>query len=203
MHTQPTTAPLGDSEPVLEWTARLNMLRSGLLMGQLGLALGIPIVLLGLLLIALDWPPDLSLLGSVLQVMGVVAGIFAALLAIVLGLVYRGGYDYHFVIDATGIRATTTGRTASTNRIVNTLLVLSGRPSAAGAGMLAAGRQSEYVAWNDVSGFSVNERQRTITLKGGALPAMLVVCDAAHFPAVLEYVRAATARASSKQQAAS
>lgn len=192
MQTLSTTAPRQPGLPIFEWTARLKMWRSGLLMGQLALVLGIPILLIGLLLIGLDWPPDMELLSSVLQVMAVVAAIFLVLLTLALGLIYRGGYDYHYIIDADGIRATTTGRTAQTNRIVNTLLMLSGRPSAAGAGILAAARQDEYLAWSDVSAFSVDARQYTITLKSGPLPAMLVVCEAAQYSAVLEFVRAAT-----------
>jgi hypothetical protein len=194
MQTLSTTTPLQESEPIFEWTARLKMWRSSLVMGQLALVLGIPILLLGLLLIVLDWPPDIELISSVLQVMGIVAGIFLVLVTLALGLVYRGGYDYHYSINADGIRATTTGRTAKTNRIVNTLLMLSGRPSAAGAGILAAARQDEYLAWSDVSAFSVDARQHTITLKSGPLPAMLVVCEAGQFSAVLEFVRAATGK---------
>jgi hypothetical protein len=194
MQIQSTTAPIQPGQPIFAWTARLKIWRSALVMGQLALVLGIPILLIGLLLIVLEWPPDMALISSVLQVMGVVAAIFLVLLTLALGLIYRGGYDYYYVIDADGIRATTTGRTAKTNRIVNTLLMLSGRPSAAGAGILAAARQDEYLAWSDVSAFSVDARQYTITLKSGPLPAMLVVCEAAQFSAVLEFVRAATGK---------
>ncbi len=186
------TSPTADA-PVLEWTARISLARSGVVLRQLALALGIPIVLLALLMLILEWPPDLRSAGVALQVAGIVAGIFLVLLAIVLGLVYRGGYEYRYTIDSRGIRATAHGRTAATNRVVNLLLLLSGRPSAMGAGLLAAGRQSEFVPWSQVSGIDVDEGQRTIALLQGRRALMLVACGPAEYAAVLGYVRAATA----------
>lgn len=134
------------------------------------------------------------MLGVALRVAGLVAGIILVLLMIVLGLVYRGGYEYQYRIDAAGIRASTHGRTATTNHIVNVLLILVGGLSATGAGLMAASRQSQFIAWEQVTRIAVDERQRTITLLRGRRPLMLVACDAVRYPVVLEYVRAATAR---------
>lgn len=181
--------PPNPQPPIFEWTARLAMLRSRVLILQLSVALGIPMLCLGLFLIVLDWPPDRDLIINVLSVLGGVFAIMVVLLALALLLVYQGGYDYHYVIDAHGIRATTTGRTAKTNRVVNTLLMLSGRPTEAGIGNLAAARQSEYLPWSEVSGFSVEANARIINLESGPLPSMIVACDAAHFAAVLEFIR--------------
>lgn len=194
MQYQPTTPAPTAGEPLFVWTARLSLIGSKVVLRQLALALGLPIILIALFMLALEWPPDPRALGVALRVAAIVAGIILVLLAIVLGLVYRGGYEYRYEIDRQGIRATTHGRTATTNRVVNLLLLLSGSPSAAGAGMLAAARQSEFVAWSRVSGISTDDRQHTITLLSGGRPLMLVACDAARYPAVLEYVRAATAR---------
>jgi hypothetical protein len=179
-----------DVEPAaLSWTARINLLRSGVLLRQLAFGIGIPILLIMGLLIVLDWPPNEQTLRGALQVGGVLVGIFCVLLAIVLGVVYSGGYAYHYRITPRGIQATTHGRTARTNRIINTLLRGSGHPSFAGAGILAAARQSEFVAWRDVTGFNAHEATRTITLRRGRRALMIVACDAEHYPAVLAYVR--------------
>ncbi|PDW04489.1 hypothetical protein [Candidatus Viridilinea mediisalina] len=150
---------------------------------------GLPILCLGLFLLILEWPPDPEVMMSVLGVMGLMIGIFGVLLTIVLLVIYQGGYDYHYSIDEYGITATTAGRTAKTNRVVNTLLMMSGRPTEAGAGMLAAARQSQALAWRDVSNFSVNANQRVITLNSGPLPTMLVACDATNYQAILEFIQ--------------
>jgi hypothetical protein len=194
MQHQPAAPSSITDEPVFVWTARVSLVRSGVVLRQLALALGLPIIMLALFMLILEWPPDPRSVGVALWVAGIVAGIFLVLLAIVLGLVYRGGYEYRYVIDSRGIRATTHGRTAATNRIVNLLLLFSGSPSAAGAGILAAGRQSEFVAWSRVSGVEADAGQRTIALLQGGRPVMLVACDTTQYAAVLEYVRAATAR---------
>lgn len=194
MQHQPTAPAPAAGEPLFVWTARLSLLGSKVVLRQLALALGLPIILIALFMLVLEWPPDPRAIGVALRVAGIVAGIVLVLLAIVLGLVYRGGYEYRYEIDRQGIRATPHGRTATTNRIVNLLLMLSGRPSAAGAGMLAAARQSEFVAWPRVSGIRADDRQRTITLLRDGRPVMLVACDATQYAAVLEYVRATTAR---------
>lgn len=194
MQHQATAPAPAAGEPLFVWSARISLVRNTVVVRQLALALGIPILLIALLMLALEWPPDPRAIGVALQVAGMVAGTFLVLLVIVLGLIYRGGYEYRYEVDREGIRATTHGRTAATNRIVNLLLMLSGRPSAAGAGILAAARQSEFVAWSRVSGVRADDRQRTITLMCGGRPAMLVACDEAQYAAVLEYVRAAAAR---------
>lgn len=194
MHTQQADPSPRSDERLFVWTARLSLVRSGVVLRQLALALGLPIILIALFILVLEWPPDPQTLGAALRVAGIVAGIILVLLAIVLGLVYRGGYEYRYEIDQRGITATTHGRTAATNRIVNLLLLLSGRPSAAGAGLLAAVRQSEFVAWSQVSGIRADDAQRTITLLRGRRAIMLVACEAAQYGAVLEFVRAATTR---------
>ncbi|RMG24632.1 MAG: hypothetical protein D6724_05640 [Armatimonadetes bacterium] len=162
---------------------------------QLGLALGIPLVIVFLLLLALDWPPDVeSLLRSIKVVGGVGAFIFFVLLPIALLVTFAGGYEMEYRLNERGIGGRTVGRTAKRNAIVNFLLILSGRPTAMGAGMAAQARQVEYVAWKDVQRVEADPKRRLITLKKGRWPLMVVACDEAHYDAVLQEAQAAVIR---------
>ena len=66
--------------------------------------------------------------------------LFLGIIAIVL--IYHNRYDLQFTVDKNGVRSTTFGKTKGKNALINMLLALSGKPSAAGSGLLAASRQT-------------------------------------------------------------
>jgi len=174
---------------VLEWEADLPLFRSGVLLRQLGLALGIPVLLILALLLALDWPPDADRLRAIGGVVLIVGGILVVLALLALGLVYGGKYRFRYRLDDDGITAEPIGATARKNRVINLLLVLSGRPSAMGAGLLAQSRQREELSWLQVDRAVPEASSQSIALHKGKRVVMLVVCRPDNQEEVLQAIR--------------
>jgi hypothetical protein len=175
----------------LEWQAKLFIFQNAVVVKQLALVLGISLAFLFLLSLVLDWPPDLDRVLQSSKIVLIVAAILGGLL-LIAGLFYSGGYEFQYHLDDQGIQARPTGGTAIKNTIVNLLLIFSGRPGPAGAGLIAMSRQEEYVAWKDVSRVAAQPNQKTLTLYKGRRPVMVVACDAAHFERVLRLAQEAS-----------
>lgn len=177
----------------LVWVARLPFWRHRQLWQQLALALGLPLVLLLLFLLLLEWPPSVALLAVLGRVAFVVGGILLVLLALALLVVYAGGYQLEYHLDARGIGSRPHGKTARKNLWLNRSLIilgtLAGRPGAVGAGMLAQGHQREYVAWHQVARAQPNAQQHTITLYGRRQILMVIACEEDDYERVWEHVQ--------------
>ena len=167
--------------PALQWTARLRLWRSPTVLGQLALALGLPLVLLFVVLVIADWPPSGAQLLEALRVFGLIGLILFGLAALVVLVVYGGGYQYDYVATPAGVTAQPSGRTRTINRVTNTLLMLSGRPGAMGTGMINAARQHEFVPWRKVTRLSLDPRDQLIGLVGGHRVLLLVACPPGQF----------------------
>lgn len=173
------TAP---SFPTLQWTARLRLLRSRTVLGQLALALGIPLVLLFVILLIAQWPPSAAQLREALRVFGLIGAILFGLAAFVVLVVYGGGYQFDYVATPAGISAQPSGRTRTINRVTTTLLALSGRPGAVGSALITTARQHEFVDWRKVTRLSLDPRDDTIGLVRGGRVIMLVACPPGRLP---------------------
>ncbi|MPN57937.1 hypothetical protein SDC9_205633 [bioreactor metagenome] len=94
--------------------------------------------------------------------------------------VYRGKYEVEFVLDDKGVLCRTQAKQAKKNRIVNALTVilglLTGKPAAAGAGMLAQSRQEVSLRWNRVTRAKYKPKSRTILLRGGWTENIALFC---------------------------
>jgi len=182
------------SQHHLTWVANRPILRDPIVVRQLALVFAIPMVVLFVILAIIQWPWDADTWRLLGQITLVTAAVFLALLLIGVAVVALGGYRQIYRLDDEGIGGRPHGRTAVKNGVVNTLLILSGRPSAMGAGLLAQSRQVEYTAWRDVDRVETDPRRRTITLYRGRRPGMVVPCDEVHYEAVLGAARGAIAR---------
>jgi hypothetical protein len=109
--------------------------------------------------------------------------------------VYGGRYLVTYRLDAEGAASAPRGGTAWRNRIINLLLVLSGRPGAMGAGVLAQARQNEFVPWERVHRLEPTPARREIVLHNQRRQLMVITCDEATYDAALAYARQAMARA--------
>jgi len=117
--------------------------------------------------------------------------VFAGLVVLaflVMALFYRR-YQYRFELDEQGASASTVAGTRKKNAVVNALLVLTGRPSAMGAGMLAGSRQDQRVLWEELDGFRVHRRRPEIALKRGRRTTMLIRCTNENFEMVRRFIR--------------
>ncbi len=179
----------------LRWKASVPILGTPIIVRQLGLALGLPFGILIVVLLIASGGDRYAWYGLVLVVA------LLALTWLTVRIVYGGRYDAEFHLDADGALASldTTSRTRS--RAISGLAVAAGaatgQPTVAGAGMLAAGNQSQYLTWGEVHRVDQDRKHRTIVLRGPLVAHVALFCTAQNFDEVLAYV---TARVESRPQ---
>jgi hypothetical protein len=102
--------------------------------------------------------------------------------------VYRGKYEADFVLDNKGVLCRTQAKQAKKNRVVNALTVvlglLSGKPAAAGAGMLAQSREEVFLRWNRVTKVKYKPKSHTILLRGGRTEQIALFCADENYPQI-------------------
>lgn len=178
---------MNSSTLLLEWKVDASPFRNRVVLQQMGLVLGIPIVSVGLLIAAITEQDRWQV---ALQMMGLIGGILLGLFLLAMLVFTLVGYEQHFQLDEEGVQAKVSGRTSVFLKLVRIGLLFSGRPSAMGAGLVM--RTGDAIRWHDVTKVEVNERQRQMTLyrKGG--PPFLLACNADNFATVREIVQAKT-----------
>ena len=194
MPTNTVIYPDEQNDGALTWEAGISMTGSSVLLRQLALVLGLGALVVFLLLTglrAVDGDLTLARVGNYALI---TLGIFAGLLllsAVVILLFYGNRYQQRYTLTKAGVQAVTTEGTRKRNRIVNLLLVLSGRPSAMGAGLLAHSRQSETVRWARVDNITTNQSKHSIVLRKGQRAVMLIQCTPENYETVLARINQA------------
>ena len=171
----------------IQWQISVPIFRNTVILKQLGLAIGIPFGLVALVI-------GLSSGKSVYTLYGlgfIVALLFFTWLFIMA--VYRGRYEAEFVLDDKGILCRTQAKQAKKNRVINTLTVilglLTGKPAAAGAGMLAQSRQEVSLRWNRVTRVNYKPKNCTILLRGSWTENIALFCADENYEQVEVFVR--------------
>lgn len=178
----------------ITWQTRVPLLSSSLILRQLFLVLLVPSVCLLVFLLLLELIDGQLTMASagtfVLITLAILGGLFLlSIIAIVV--IYNNRYDLQFTVDERGVRSTTVGKTKRKNALVNSLLALSGKPSAAGAGLIAASRQTEWVKWDQIDNYIARPNKLEIQLRQGKRVLMLVHCTAVTYPRVKEAIEKA------------
>jgi hypothetical protein len=73
--------------------------------------------------------------------------------------------------------------------IVKSLLVLSGKPTYAGIGLMAQGPKSERLTWKQVQEAVPDPQARTIALRKGRVDVMVLHCTEENYEQVLAWVQ--------------
>ena len=160
---------------------------------QLALAFGLPLLLLFALLLVISRPLDLETVAAQAKFTVLVAAVIAGLLAFVVVVLLRGRTETRYTLDAEGVKEETAGFLKYMN-VVKALLLLSGRPSAMGAGLTAQGPTAVSVPWSRVDGFACDAAARTVTLSRAGRGVMVVRCAADNYAQVLMRVEGAVGR---------
>lgn len=135
-----------DMQQEVSWEISVPIFQNTVILKQIGLAIGIPFGLIAMVIM-------LTSEGSrdTLYALGFIDALLIFTWLFVMTL-YRGKYEAEFVLNQNGVLCRTQARQAKKNRIINTVAVIfgliSGRPAAAGAGMLAQSRQEVFLRWN-------------------------------------------------------
>lgn len=143
---------------------------TSLVLKQLGLSIGIPFGVLLLFLIHVK---------AYYGVMMVVVMLLLSFLFIIV--VYGGKYDVEYSIDQKGVSCRYQEKQRKKNKVINTVLILTGlftgKPTYAGAGILAASRQEEFMSWKNVKKIKFVDRNSIILLEGGFAENITLFCE--------------------------
>ena len=148
----------------------------------------IPLAVLGLIMVIIEWPLDVQSLGMVLKIVLVTGAIILILYLFVIFGVLRGRQEIRFTLDAKGVREQTAGPLKYMN-IVKLLLVLSGKPTYAGIGLMAQGPKSERITWKRVQKIVPDPQAKSVTLRKGRTDLMLLHCTEENYAQVLAWIQ--------------
>ncbi len=194
----PATPAAGRRGPIT-WNVEIPLLTNAVVLKQLFFVLGLSSLCVLVFVLSLEsLEGDLTLAAALkyfLIALSILGGI-SFLAVLVMLLLYGNRYEYRFTVDEAGVTAETTGGTRRKNAVVNLLLLLSGKPAPAGAGLLAASRQSEQVKWENVENIETDPARLQIVLRRRGRAVMLMRCTPENYQEVLYRVKIALAHRS-------
>lgn len=178
---------MSDIQEAVRWEISVPIFKNSVILKQLGLAIGIPFGLVALVIALVSGRSR-----DTLYALGLVAALLLLTWLFIM-VVYRGKYEVEFVLDAKGVLCRTQAEQAKKNRIVNTLAVmqglLSGKPAAAGAGMLAQSRQETFLRWDRMTKVKYKPKSCTILLCGGWTEQIALFCTNENYKRAEAFVR--------------
>lgn len=177
----------------LTWVAKLPFARDRIFIRQMSLVFVLPLVVLGLLLLILEWPPDMQRLSLVLKIVLVTGAVMLVLYLFVIFGVLRGRQEIRYTLDAESAREETAGPLRHMN-LVKLLLLLSGKPTYAGIGLMAQGPKSERITWKRIEKSAPDPQAKTVTLRKGRTDLMVLYCTEENYEQVLAWVQAHAGR---------
>lgn len=171
----------------VSWQISVPIFRNTVILKQLGLAIGIPF---GVVALVIGLTSGKSI--YTLYALGLIVTVIILTWLLVMAA-YRGKYEVEFVLDQKGVLCRTQAKQAKKNRIINTLTVifglLSGKPAAAGTGILAQSRQQVFLRWNSVTKVKFKPQNRTIVLCGGWMEKIALFCTNENYTMTERLVR--------------
>lgn len=177
-------------EEVLKWEINVSIFKNSVILKQLGLAIGIPFGLVALII-------ALSSKGSrdTIYALGLIASLLILTWLLIM-LVYRGKYEVEFVLDNNGVLCRTKARQAKRNRVMNSLTVilglLTGKPTVAGAGLLAQSRQEVFIRWSHVTKVKYKPQRHTVLIRSGWTDQIALFCTQDNYDLVERLIRQKT-----------
>ena len=180
---------LTENPSELTWVAKPPFARDPVFIRQMSLVFVLPLVVVGFLLVVILWPLDMESLSMILKIVLVTGGVVLVLYVFVIFGVLRGRQEIRYTLDEKGVREETAGPLKYMN-FVKSLLVLSGKPTYAGIGLMAQGSKSERVTWKRVQEFVPDPQAKTITLRKGRTDLIDLHCTKENYEQVLTWVQA-------------
>lgn len=170
----------------IEWKISVPIFRNTLILKQLFLAIGLPI---GVIVVVIALTSEKSVYAYYCLFL---IALLLFLTWLFVMLVYRGKYDVEYSMDKSKVCCRTQAKQSKTNRVVNgltvTLGLLSGKPSAMGAGMLTHSRQNEYLKWSKIKRVKYKPANSVILLRGGFAENMALFCTSENYKQVEKFV---------------
>jgi hypothetical protein len=175
---------------LIQWRASMPIFKNTVILKQLALAIGLPFGLLSMFFVIMSSKSQGALYGLVM------IGILLFLTWLFIIIVYQGKYEVEFRLDKQGVLCRTQTGQMKKNRVINLLTVvlglLSGKPAAAGAGILAQSGQEVFIRWNRIKKVECNPQNRTILLQGGFGENVALFCPEERYLQIERAVREKT-----------
>ncbi len=177
-------------EETIFWQISVPIFKNTLILKQLSLALGIPFGIVTLILVLTS--------GKSVYTLYALGLIFALLFLtwLFMMIFYRGKYEAEFILDEKGLLCRTQAGQQKKNRLVNFFAVFlglfSGKPTVAGAGLLAQSRQEVYLNWKQIRKLTLKPRSRTLLVRGGWTESIAVFCTPENYSVVEQRIKAKT-----------
>ena len=177
----------------LQWEIYVPIFRNRLILKGLGIAIGIPF---GIVIVVIIVSTGGDVFGTDAKyALGLIA-LTLILTVLIVMIIYGGKYAPGFIVDETGIVNYTQDRQARRNRVLNGLLValgvMSGNPTAVGAGMIAQSRQVMRIKWKNVYRVKYDSKRHTILVRGRYTGKIAVFCTRENYAQVEAIIREKT-----------
>jgi len=179
----------------MHWEIEVPICKNPVIIRQLAFALGGPFGIVAMIVLAVSW---CEITGRyALYALGLLGALFS-LTYLLIRLVYGGNYAAGFILDEQGILNYTQEKQAKRNKVINGLTIFlglfSGKPAAAGAGLLAQSREVVLVRWSKIKKVTYYPRSYTILVRGGFAENIAVFCTPENYQMVQEKIRAKVGR---------
>jgi len=185
-----------------EWDRTVNLVTNPLVIGSIAKVFAISIGIFWLLLEIMSWfiartsmtlyaiqHPDKAFKGAE------PAFYFIAFLVIIsiisIAIVFRNGYDAHFGVNDDGVWMSPQPGQRKTNDSIHRLVfgmgVLTGKPGAMGAAMIAKYTQDKSVSWTEVKRIEAIPSRNAIGFHDSWHCALIIYCLPENYKAILQY----------------
>ena len=176
-----------NSHSILRWSCSVAIFKDPLIVKQLLIAIGVPF---GIVLLMIAVLSGFSRDG--VYAISVIVGLLF-LTGVFVKVVYKGKYEVEYFMDASGVRCKYSDEQMKKNRVVNGLTVvlglMTGKPTVAGAGVLAGARQDSVLKWARVQSVKYMPKHRRIHLRASWFEVIVVYCLEENYNAVCDYVK--------------
>ncbi len=173
-------------DEMIKWRISVPIFKRWVILKQLCIAIGIPFGTLILVLIMLS-NDSLYTFYAVILINTLLISTW-----IFIMVVYKGKYQVEFQLDRKGITSHTQKEQGKKNKIVNSLTVflgfISGKPTVAGAGMLAQSREHVFISWRRITKVKCYPKDNTILVKSGYLDSIALFCTDENFVRVRDCI---------------
>lgn len=169
------------------WQISLPIFRQPLILGQLALAIGLPFGLVILIILITS--------GKSIYTLYALALIFLLFLLtyFLLLALNKGKYNVEFILNKKGLLCRSQSKQAKKNRFVNRLTVImgvfTGKPTVAGAGLLAQAKEEDFLAWQKIQKIKYKPKSQTILLRGHPGQKIAVFCPPDYYQQIEDFIK--------------
>jgi len=175
----------------LIWEKDISIITNPLIFKQLALvSIGAGLFMAVLLTVILAVSGDYTGIPPMLLVSLITSfGLFLLLLLVSL-LYFRNRIRVKFTVNHKGALWETIDKRAVTGIRLSVLSgILGGSLQAAGAGILAAAREKEFISWNEANSIAYDSSNHMIIIRNNWRPIMMLVCLPENYKQVAELIR--------------